>query len=805
MDVFFHKNLTFKIKKYHQKLINHRQTRRKAKGGARPRTRAVLNYNQTVGVDRIYQTLEDIELKQKADKLRIRKLVKEAKEEAERNRVAALALAKEVADKEALKIEEARLVKEAKEEAERNRVAALALAKEVADKEALKIVEARLRKEADKATLKKKDDKLETERKKIEAAEAKKIGEQAKKEQAKKEQAKKEQAKKEQEKNKNKKKNVKKSELPERSDFDDMNIQDDYDPHENDGEVENGEDSEYIVPEDSDSSDSDPEDSDSDPEDSGTKKRKAKTDNIKRQKNIEENKTKKKEENAKLRVLAKQRELMLKVEPGDIAQKLDKLKTIKQIIQKDMDEILTDVTDENDRTLYSVLSQLFSGDQEMKDEIKKIMGDFIKPKSPNNILDEITAISKTPDILTACQAFKCDIMFLKFESNGKHYSVYPYIVKDNINFVYIRSIGKNFYGMIPKVQSRTNNLKTYEDENGDNQILKQGEFVINKILKHDFSVVRKNKGRKNLNIIHANFLVNWKNYSEANNSWEPWESVYRTNELKSYIEEWAKNKKDLFDEIMIEEARKIINIHADAPEEEEPPEDNRFGTGKKLTGRAYNIAEDELFLKGLGGCYCFMPFNNIDKNNNAAFKIGMTIDFINRIKQYHTYFPEGMYHIAFLVEPRLPDWKPEKTNQWKARNKFKKVDDEKKALKKARRTSHFKDVEKFLFNYIVANKGTRIHSTTKSQDVDILTQEGVTEWVFCNEDLIHDAFRAADKKFEGGVLYNFYLKGLDPFTNMNHSIDDDARIKKLQFPNFTAKLISRTQRTTRKSDLIGTK
>jgi uncharacterized membrane-anchored protein len=52
---------------------------------------------------------------------------------------------------------------------------------------------------------------------------------------------------------------------------------------------------------------------------------------------------------------------------------------------------------------------------------------------------------------------------------------------------------------------------------------------------------------------------------------------------------------------------------------------------KKFTGKKIKIAEDLLHLKGKGGCYCFMPYENTDDNNKALFKIGMTLDFTSRL------------------------------------------------------------------------------------------------------------------------------------------------------------------------------
>jgi hypothetical protein len=100
---------------------------------------------------------------------------------------------------------------------------------------------------------------------------------------------------------------------------------------------------------------------------------------------------------------------------------------------------------------------------------------------------------------------------------------------------------------------------------------------------------------------------------------------------------------------------------------------------------------------------------------------------------------------------------------------------------------------------VAKNKGTRIHSTTKVRDKDLQTESGVTEWVYCGEDLIHDAFRAANEKFVGGDLHIYYLQGIDTDTGLIiDSINEEHEKKKKNFPTYSGKITTRVQRTTRK-------
>ena len=67
------------------------------------------------------------------------------------------------------------------------------------------------------------------------------------------------------------------------------------------------------------------------------------------------------------------------------------------------------------------------------------------------------------------------------------------------------------------------------------------------------------------------------------------------------------------------------------------------------------VIRDELLIDKKGGVYAFMPFDNIDGDKKAVFKIGITMgDFNERVESYHSYFPNGVYMIAFLIEPK-PD------------------------------------------------------------------------------------------------------------------------------------------------------
>ena len=201
---------------------------------------------------------------------------------------------------------------------------------------------------------------------------------------------------------------------------------------------------------------------------------------------------------------------------------------------------------------------------------------------------------------------------------------------------------------------------------------------------------------------------------------------------------------------------------------------------KNLTGRKLNVVGDELNIKG-GGIYCFLPFLRIDKNKKAVFKIGLAKNFQKRIDTYHTYFPNGMYMVAFLEDPPIP--KLTRSNQTKIyieeTNTYKYPD---------AKLSQFLKIEKFILKYLDTNGGKRIHSTSRVRNQNEQRQ-GETEWIYTNDQTIHEAFTEAQKKF-GGKTHLYYLEGFDPDTNkIIDSINSKAKEKEDTRPNYTGKII----------------
>jgi hypothetical protein len=153
------------------------------------------------------------------------------------------------------------------------------------------------------------------------------------------------------------------------------------------------------------------------------------------------------------------------------------------------------------------------------------------------------------------------------------------------------------------------------------------------------------------------------------------------------------------------------------------------------TGRKVSVIRDELKISG-GGLYCFLPFDNLDKDKKSIFKIGLANDFSHRVEGYHTYFPNGVLMVSFLQNPPVPRMTRANPGETK-------------------KVTHYAVIEKFILNYISANGGKRIHSTTRVRNPDS-ESKGATEWTYIDQHTIHDAFTQAKLKF-GGNLHTYNI------------------------------------------------
>lgn len=328
---------------------------------------------------------------------------------------------------------------------------------------------------------------------------------------------------------------------------------------------------------------------------------------------------------------------------------------------------------------------------------------------------------------------------------------------------------------------------------------KNKEYTIGEILSHK-NLMKLSDG--------ATFTVKWAKYSSDHNTNEPWNVLLDSEALEKYIRGLGTRVHGS------KQAKRELGILGN---EVEPKERVKFGQDiydpnykrlrfgnkkswthglkKKFTGKKMKVTSDILHLKGRGGCYCVMPHDRIDDNSKALFKISMTLDFTSRLDEYHTYFPEGLFYVAFLCDPLVKEWTEEEIQQWKSdstqaskRNKTP-VRVAKKDVVKAMKSKKYKEIEKYIFSYVSSNNGRRLSSTVNVRNPDPITKMGETEWFYTDDSLIHEAFTSAEEIY-GGESKLFSLSGLDPETGEQiESINDLAEKKRRMFPNYSGSTI----------------
>lgn len=147
----------------------------------------------------------------------------------------------------------------------------------------------------------------------------------------------------------------------------------------------------------------------------------------------------------------------------------------------------------------------------------------------------------------------------------------------------------------------------------------------------------------------------------------------------------------------------------------------------KVTVKKYNVAHDELFLKGKNGLYCLLPFERLDSNKKAIFKVGRTSqDVASRIESYHSYFPLGLYVCFFLAYPRIK----------KGQDKLK---------------LHREMERELIINLKETDAKMMIFPSRPSKR---------SEWFYTDYDDLQTAFRQVQADY-GGVLHEFSLDGIN--------------------------------------------
>jgi len=151
--------------------------------------------------------------------------------------------------------------------------------------------------------------------------------------------------------------------------------------------------------------------------------------------------------------------------------------------------------------------------------------------------------------------------------------------------------------------------------------------------------------------------------------------------------------------------------------------------------------------KDEGGLYSILPFERLDKDKKAVFKVGLADSFDKRFEGYHTDFPLGFYYKNLLASPK----KGIREFQTDTRG-LKLSQDAKRNLRTNDRKRYYRKIETAIFKDIEKHGGDRVKSTTRIRNAD--ENGGDTEWFYTDEKTLDDAFKNAYKIYGGRNLEN---------------------------------------------------
>ena len=144
--------------------------------------------------------------------------------------------------------------------------------------------------------------------------------------------------------------------------------------------------------------------------------------------------------------------------------------------------------------------------------------------------------------------------------------------------------------------------------------------------------------------------------------------------------------------------------------------------------------EDFPLRKNEGGLYAILPYEELDENNKALFKVGYADNFEKRFEQYHTYYPFGFYYKNLLATPT------KKKNQ-------------------QTKKQYYANIEKFIFHDIQNNGGRILKTTTRTKKNYTKEHGGESEWFYTNERTLDRVFNNAFKIY-GGKNLNTHLRDI---------------------------------------------
>jgi len=217
--------------------------------------------------------------------------------------------------------------------------------------------------------------------------------------------------------------------------------------------------------------------------------------------------------------------------------------------------------------------------------------------------------------------------------------------------------------------------------------------------------------------------------------------------------------------------------------------------------RKKNLREKDE-IKGYG-IYCITPFDNVDNHGKIVCKIGITTRNISqRIGDYHTSLPEGVWYIDFLKNSTLgkdeytervleKDFTDDKAwwlkqKVWKQfgthgifSGKITRVnriyahvvysDGDEEDLNKREiaplvsSRKYLERIETFVFDKIKEYGGESVHQAIRRHN------EGETEWIYASEKMIEKAFDDAKKIF-GGKLEGFKMNDINRIASKKKNV-----------------------------------
>lgn len=160
--------------------------------------------------------------------------------------------------------------------------------------------------------------------------------------------------------------------------------------------------------------------------------------------------------------------------------------------------------------------------------------------------------------------------------------------------------------------------------------------------------------------------------------------------------------------------------------------------------RKNTVIHDELKIVGKSGIYCFLPYETIDKvSKKAVFKIGMTTrDFADRIEDYHTYYPLGVYMVFLLTYEKMRGFS---------------------RLSAAEKKTKKKVLEEAVMEAVRDSGGQRMQFHSRPGRTGVAPR---SEWVYASYAQIEQAFEKVQTD-NGGVLHKGHLDDINETYALN--------------------------------------